>query len=518
MNEHEGSFLSTTANDSGWFTPWMTWFLIFGNVLVFLGQVLAGVGGGKQNLINLGVFWAPGFEAGQHWRLLTSAFLHASPLHLGFNCYILYWLGHYLEFYFGRARLLFCYLLLAIAANIPYALLLTRQGSHGGINWVLEQSLGASGALFGLAGFLLLQGLGNNPAMSLAFHRMVRQGILPVIVINLFLGWTVPQINNTVHISGLAAGLILGVFPRFLPGFRAWFAQASSATWLCGGLSAVLLSWTAIGFIGEIPQSKRYEEAVQNIYLGFNKLSSLDYDAAEPYLTHAMEVLPEFQHGWFQLGWCRLLPILDSDESSRLDADSAADAFGIYLSHPLDPSDPLQPQHLLLAEAVVQWNAGDLAGMKQKMERLESMNWLGATSLMVAMLDDSGASAEALIILEKHLSEMDQADTEKPIQERALYLNALSWFLLNSKDSDLHDVPRALDLALQAVELSSRPEFLHTLALAHFRNGDIERAIQVTRTAIKLNPEDRDRYERQLAIFLKAQAERAATLDPVGSG
>src|SRR5207245_7946810 len=77
-------------------------------------------------------------------------------------------------------------------------------------------SAGASGAIFGLFGVLLVFGLRYRSSIPDVFKRAVGTGVLPVIVINLIIGFTIPAIDNSAHISGLLAGAILALLVPFL--------------------------------------------------------------------------------------------------------------------------------------------------------------------------------------------------------------------------------------------------------------------------------------------------------------
>ena len=92
-----------------------------------------------------GAFY-PGVAEGGWWQLLTSAFTHVDVLHIGFNMVALWFLGPQLERYFGRGRYLALYLLSGLAGSVA-VYWLTGTGTS---------TLGASGAVFGLLGALLV--------------------------------------------------------------------------------------------------------------------------------------------------------------------------------------------------------------------------------------------------------------------------------------------------------------------------------------------------------------------------
>jgi hypothetical protein len=76
-------------------------------------------------------------------------------------------------------------------------------------------SAGASGAIFGLFGVLLVFGIRYRNSIPPFFKRAVGTGVLPVIVINLIIGFTIPAIDNSAHIGGLLAGAALAALVPF---------------------------------------------------------------------------------------------------------------------------------------------------------------------------------------------------------------------------------------------------------------------------------------------------------------
>ena len=96
-----------------------------------------------------GSTWLPGVSDGAYWQLLTSAFTHVEIWHIGFNMLALWVLGPQLELAIGRVRFLALYLLSALAGSLL-------------VYWLAPQyllTLGASGAIFGLMGALLVLAL-----------------------------------------------------------------------------------------------------------------------------------------------------------------------------------------------------------------------------------------------------------------------------------------------------------------------------------------------------------------------
>lgn len=161
-------------------------------VLIFvLGYVL-----GYQNYLiyNFGVF-GPLIRAGEIYRLLTGSFLHSGLLHLICNCYALYIVGAQIESFYGKWKFLGIYLFSACTAS------LLSIAMHDTI------SIGASGAIFGLLGSLLYFGYHYR----VYFGSVVLQRVIPVIAINLIIGFSISGIDNFGHLGGLIGGVLISM-------------------------------------------------------------------------------------------------------------------------------------------------------------------------------------------------------------------------------------------------------------------------------------------------------------------
>jgi membrane associated rhomboid family serine protease len=139
-----------------------------------------------------------GVDDGAWWQLVTSMFTHVQPLHIGVNMLALYFLGPMLESVLGRARFLALYLVSGLAGSAAVMLL---SDPHG-------QTVGASGAIFGLMGALAV--------VALKVHGQV-QTIAVWIGLNLLFTFTVPGISWQGHIGGLVGGIVLGVAMVYAP-------------------------------------------------------------------------------------------------------------------------------------------------------------------------------------------------------------------------------------------------------------------------------------------------------------
>ena len=131
--------------------------------------------------------------SGEVWRLLTCAFLHGSLLHLVVNMYSLWIVGSQVEKYIGRIKYIAIYLLSALMGSMFSILFLDN-----------SLSVGASGAIFGLMGSLLYFGYHYRLYLS---NTLIHQ-LVPLIIINLVIGFSASGIDNWAHIGGLIGGYL----------------------------------------------------------------------------------------------------------------------------------------------------------------------------------------------------------------------------------------------------------------------------------------------------------------------
>lgn len=158
--------------------------------------VLDMVLGGRQ-LLRFGAEVPILVANGEYWRLVTAMFLHASIGHLVLNLLGLYIFGSLIEGAFGTLRFLAIYFVTGLAAS----------AASFAFGNPLIPAVGASGAIFGLLGAWLAFNLRRR---SLSLARSNIQGALMLIVLNLFLGFAIPNIDNLAHVGGLVAGVVVG--------------------------------------------------------------------------------------------------------------------------------------------------------------------------------------------------------------------------------------------------------------------------------------------------------------------
>ncbi|MFY9909496.1 MAG: rhomboid family intramembrane serine protease [Candidatus Sulfotelmatobacter sp.] len=177
--------------------------IIFGmNVAVFLGMALS-----AQTVMDFPVpelvRWGANIGAltisGEWWRLLTNIFVHAGIIHIAFNMWCLWYLGQLAEQLYGAWTYGCIYLICGIGAS------LTSAAWHPYV-----PSVGASGAIFGLAGALFTAiKLGEFSVPRAALSGTLRS-LGAFVVYNLIFGFAISGVDNAAHIGGLITGVVVG--------------------------------------------------------------------------------------------------------------------------------------------------------------------------------------------------------------------------------------------------------------------------------------------------------------------
>lgn len=173
--------------------PVVTYILIVLNLMVFLYGILHG----NDELINM---FGNNYELvqnGEFYRLFTCMFVHADILHILFNMIALYSIGPVVERYYGKSKFLLIYLVSGLLGSIFSGVFMTADSI----------SIGASGAIFGLLGSI---------CYFTYYYRATLQGILrgsimPVIIINLVIGFLSSSIDLSAHIGGLIGGILISM-------------------------------------------------------------------------------------------------------------------------------------------------------------------------------------------------------------------------------------------------------------------------------------------------------------------
>jgi membrane associated rhomboid family serine protease len=168
-----------------------------------------------------GLQWGFGL-ASDPWQILTSGFTHLAPMHLGFNMLVLYMLGPNLETIFGRARFLAVYLVALLGGSAAVML----------FSDPFTQTLGASGAIYGMIGAILLVALK---------HKGNVRSILIWLGLNVALTFFWPNVSWQGHLGGFLGGLAIAAVLMYAPkGNRA-------VQW--GLVAALAVAFVAVSFV-----------------------------------------------------------------------------------------------------------------------------------------------------------------------------------------------------------------------------------------------------------------------------
>lgn len=164
----------------------------------------------------------------QWWRLITPMFIHIEVLHLVMNMFSLLILGPFVEKLYGSAKFVVFWVVSGLVGSVATYLALRPSLAHGLLGSFIFKgddvpAAGASGALFGLVGVLFVFGIKYRRELPEGFKRVFGTGLLPIIFINLFIGFVGRSfIGNAAHLGGLFAGAALAVFIDYRrPGARA---------------------------------------------------------------------------------------------------------------------------------------------------------------------------------------------------------------------------------------------------------------------------------------------------------
>jgi rhomboid protease GluP len=300
-----------------YFRPWLTRCLVGANVLVYLAMVLKGrtLTFGDQQLLNWGADYGPYTLGGQPWRLWTSTYVHGFIWHIAGNMWCLWNLGALTERILGRWRFLAIYTACGIA------------GSIASLMWhPAGLSVGASGAILGLAGVLIsVIYLVKLPFPQEALQA-IKRSLVQFTALTLMLGF-IPIVDNSAHVGGLLAGLIIGAMLAFvLHSPRAQHAGLERIVFL-GVALALFGAWVAVKHsrsyvvpLGRASQALRRGDAAKALpdfeavarqrpndatiqrMLGFTYIQLKDYPHAEASLKRVLDLKPHDLNAHFNLG------------------------------------------------------------------------------------------------------------------------------------------------------------------------------------------------------------------------
>lgn len=163
------------------------------NIVVFLICTFTG-----NLLYNKGAFYVWSIVTDKEYhRLITAVFLHFDVDHIFNNMILLFFMGRIVEKQIGHIAYFIIYILSGVGGNILSGLWELRTGQY-------SISVGASGAVFGLTGALFVLVLFHKGRLE----QIRWQGMVVMILLSVYNGFTTDNINNAAHLGGLFVGVM----------------------------------------------------------------------------------------------------------------------------------------------------------------------------------------------------------------------------------------------------------------------------------------------------------------------
>jgi rhomboid protease GluP len=446
------------------FWPVATFAILGVNAVVFLLMLLAGAFRSQEVLLAFGASFGPYLRRGEYWRLVMPMFLHLGWLHILVNSYALYILGPILERVYGYGR----YTLLYVASGMGSSLL----------SMSLSQNImvGASGAIFGISGVMLVTGYLHRELIPRPWGRAFGKGILLFIVINLLFGALVPHIDNWAHLGGLITGMVLAAF---IPPPRHEYLPGSSSETASQAVVLIPVAVVALSMFATV-NHYRISQAIDPLLVEGERLRAAHQDgqALERFREAARraphDARPHEQIGSLYLEEKSLdRAIQEFDEAVRLDPASARAKLGQGLAYQLK---------------------GDLGKAHQAFEQALGKNpdTPEGQELLADLCAEQKLYAEAI----QHYQEALRLQPDMAVAH-----NNLAWLYATSEDPTFRDRRAALEHAQRAVELTNWKDagYVDTLAESYYANGNYQEAVKVQEKALQLdskNPELKEHMAR----------------------
>ncbi len=455
-------------------------------VIVFVLQTLAGGSKNTDILLNFGASYKPSFQQGQYWRAVMPLFLHIGFWHLGVNMFTLLIIGPVLERMYGYGR----YAVIYLGAGICGSLL---SMFHGHV-----LAAGASGAIFGAAGAIVVGGWTHRDALPHELARVFRRGrftlILAIfIVIQLAAGHLVSNIDNWGHLGGLIGGALLAFL---IPPLRstevtteapATDAQAPQrvASWepVPRSFQYIVLVPAGIVAIAMVAAARHYPVAseVKRLVDEGQRLEAA-HQAGQAFdrYQRAQELDPRDERPVLAIGQLEL---------RQHDPQRAVAEFQQALK--LDPDSPVARYGLASAYQ----ESGNPAAAEKEFEALANED-PGAPDVQEAVADLMAGQKLYAQAIQRYQTVLRLSPNA------AVAHNNLAWLYATADDPKFRDPAGALDHARKAVAISSwrQPEYIDTLAEALYVNRQYAEAVKVETRALQLQPSNRE-YQEHMARY-----------------
>jgi membrane associated rhomboid family serine protease/tetratricopeptide (TPR) repeat protein len=445
-------------------------------IFLFFGlETLAGGTDNTQVLLNLGASSGPYMRRGEYWRLVMPMFLHAGWLHILGNSYCLYILGPILERVYGYGR----YLTIYVAAGVGGAFLSMEVSRN--------ISVGASGAIFGIAGAMVVTGYVHRDVIPRRWGRAFGRGMIPFIVLNLAIGFSVHGIDNWGHLGGLATGALLAFLipPPRQDSLYGEVIEPPSQAMVALPLAVVILAMAATANHYRTIQSMNRLLAEGEAFDSAHR-----YDREVQSFQQALSVAPHQEQPHEELGEYYLTEkqydqaIQEFQEAVRLTEGDDHPRLGLGVAYQLKGDSNKEQQ-------VFRDVLGKIPHTAEG-EKLLAANQLVLADLYAKLMlyGDAINHYQQILRLDPNAAEAH---------------NNLAWLYATCDDPKYRDPNAALAHAQRAVELTQWKvgDYIDTLAEAHFVNGDFQQAVEIQKKALTLEP-DNEELQEHMARYRKA--------------
>ncbi len=449
------------------YAPVATFVILAMNILIFALMELSGGSKSPGVLLDFGASYGPYIQRGEYWRLVMPMFLHIGFLHLLLNSVGLFVLGRILESVYGYGR----FALLYVACGIGSSFLSMKLSP--------AVAAGASGAIFGMAGAMLIIGYLHRAAVPRRWRRSFGGGILPLIVLNLLLGYSIRGIDNWGHLGGLITGMLLSAVlaPPGIEWVPGTVEEETSQAMVMIPLAVVTLAMAA--GIAHYRTSRVVARLMaESVRLRITGKS----DQALERIREGFRVAPSDERPHEELGALYLsqnrIPdaIREFQEAHRLSPLSTRAQMGLARAY-RQQGDVAKARKLF----------EDLIG--DELETADGQRAIADLYNEEKFYEDAVQHYQAALKLNPH--------------DAAVH-NNLGWLFATCDDAKFRNPGAALEHAQKAVELSRWKEaaFIDTLAEALYANGKFSDAVRTQERALKIEPDNQE-YQEHMGRYRK---------------
>ena len=216
---------------------------VLGLVLIFMYGLVA-VKGQQSGWFNLnsqdlaylgGNFPYAALKLNQWWRLWTSVLLHGGLWHIGFNVYALIYLVPFVKDVYGSNKMIFAFFVTGVSASFVSLFMQLIEGTNA-------VGIGASGALCGLIGLVIVWGHRDGSHIGLSVRNSMARWVVYILIFGFFIG-----ADNSAHIGGLVAGGVLSLIvpPKDRKPESALWKILGSIGWIAVAFGAAIISYLA---------------------------------------------------------------------------------------------------------------------------------------------------------------------------------------------------------------------------------------------------------------------------------